>query len=90
MEGLGRQLEREFSPAAQPSDTAPAASVSPISVATPTLPVRPDLREASSTPADVQAQKSQTLQCLFRGQLEEEARSCAEWVRFACSDSPRT
>ena len=75
MEGLGRQLEREFSPAAQPSasDTSPAASVSPISVATPTLPVRPDLREASSTPADVQAQKSQTLQCLFRGQLEEEA-----------------
>ena len=74
MEGLGRQLEREFSPAAQPSasDTSPAASVSPISVATPTLPVRPDLLVTSSTPADVQVPKSQSLQSLFHGELEDE------------------
>ena len=65
MDNLGRQLAREFSPAAH------EASVSPISVATPTLPVRPALQDAISTPADVQARKS--LQSLFRGQLEAEA-----------------
>ena len=68
MENFGRQLERQgqFSPAAN-QDHSRNTSVSPI---TPTLPMRP---AASSTPADMQAQESQHLKRLFRGELEAEA-----------------
>ena len=73
MENSSRQLERQglFSPAAQNQEDSRAVSISPIPVDTPTLPVQPQVD--ASTPADVRAPESLSMQSLFHGELEAEA-----------------